>query len=60
MKLSQDSYNKLKAMCKNWDDDTLSFIPTCPRELYDLQLHSMKEHLAVIVTRAKIEGVDLN
>ena len=52
-------YEKLKAMVNNWDNGTLSFTPTCPRSLYDLQLRAMKDYLTVLETRALIEGVTI-
>lgn len=35
-------HDKLKAMCDKWGEGKLNFKPTCPREIYDLQLDSMK------------------
>lgn len=50
---------KLKCMLQKWDNDELQFIPTCPRSVYDLQVKSMQDYLAVLVARAMIEKVDL-
>lgn len=52
-------YDKLKDMCDKWDEGKLSFKPTCPREIYDLQLDSMKRYMDILVIRAKIENVEL-
>lgn len=52
-------HGKLKAMCKKWDEGKLNFEPTCPREIYDLQLDSMKKYMDILVIRAKIENVEL-
>lgn len=52
-------HDKLKAMCDKWDERKLNFKPTCPREIYDLQLDSMKKYMDVLVIRAKIENVEL-
>lgn len=53
-------YEKLKTMCEKWDAGTLDFKPTCPREIYNSQLHFMKCYIEVLETRAKMEDVDLN
>lgn len=52
-------HDKLKAMCDKWDERKLSFEPTCPREIYDLQLDAMKRYMDILVIRAKIENVEL-
>lgn len=52
-------HDKLKAMCEKWDKGKLNFEPTCPREIYDLQLDAMKRYMDVLVIRAKIENVEL-
>lgn len=52
-------YDKLKAMCDKWDEGKLDFEPTCPREIYDLQLDAMKRYMDILVIRAKIENVEL-
>jgi hypothetical protein len=52
-------YLKLKYMCDDWDEDTLPFVPTCPRSIYDKQLAAMKDYLDVLVDRAKLENVEL-
>lgn len=49
----------LKTMLHNWDNDKLSFIPTCPRSIYDLQVEAMTKYLAVLEARAKIEDIEL-
>lgn len=52
-------HDKLKTMCENWDEGKLNFKPTCPREIYDLQLDVMKRYMDILVIRAKIENVEL-
>lgn len=49
----------LKTMLQNWDNGKLSFIPTCPRSTYDLQVEAMTKYLAVLEARAKIEDIEL-
>lgn len=50
---------KLKAMLDKWDAGELSFKPTCPRSIYDLQIRNMYDYLAVLKGRAVIEGIEL-
>ncbi len=47
----------LKTMLHNWDNEQLSFIPSCPRSTYDLQVEAMTKYLAVLEARAKIEDI---
>lgn len=52
-------YEKLKNMIRAWDNGELTFIPTCPRSLYDFQLNAMKDYLMTLEIRAEIEGIML-
>lgn len=52
-------YNRLQEMFDKWDEGKLDFTPTCPRELYNMQLRAMKEYLDILVIRAKFEGIQL-
>lgn len=52
-------YNRLQEMLNKWDEGKLDFTPTCPRELYNMQLRAMKEYLDILVIRAKFEGIQL-
>lgn len=52
-------YNKLDSMVNKWDEGKLDFTPTCPREIYDIQLDSMYEYLKVLQKRAIIENIEL-
>jgi hypothetical protein len=49
----------LKTMLHNWDNEKLSFTPTCPRSIYDLQVEAMTKYLAILEARAKIEDIKL-
>ena len=49
----------LEAVLKLWDSGKLTFTPDCPRSIYDLQLRAMKDYMAVLEARAKIEKVVL-
>lgn len=53
-------YDKLKSMVDKWDKGKLNFKPTCPRDIYDVQLKSMKDYIEVLEKRASIENVNLN
>ena len=55
----KNRYEGLKRMIDNWDNDTLSFTPTCPRATYNFQLRAMKDYLDILEVRAKIEGINL-
>ena len=52
--------NKLQLMLDKWDAGELTFIPTCPRSIYDIQLRAMNEYLAILEARARIEGLSLD
>ena len=52
-------YNRLQEMLNKWDEGKLDFTPTCPRELYNMQLRVMKEYLDILVIRAKFEDTQL-
>ena len=52
-------YNRLQEMLNKWDEGKLDFTPTCPRELYNMQLRAMKEYLDILVIRAKFENIQL-
>jgi hypothetical protein len=51
--------DKLQAMIDKWDKDGLNFTPTCPRETYEFQLSYMKKLDAILIMRAKMEGINL-
>ena len=50
----------LRRMLYAWDDGTLAFTPTCPRNLYGKQESAMRLYLIVLKQRAVIEGVELD
>ena len=52
-------YKGLKAMLEKWDNDELSFDPTCPRSTYNMQIRAMADYIAVLEARAIMEGVIL-
>ena len=52
-------YVGLRNMCEKWDKGKLNFVPTCSRDIYNLQLLAMEEKLAVLLERANIEQVEV-
>ena len=50
---------KLQRMVVKWDDGELPFTPTCPRKIYDGQLHIMHRYIDILEERAQIEGIEL-
>ena len=50
---------KLRCMLQKWDNKELSFTPSCPRSVYDVQVKSMQDYLAILEARAVIEKVEL-
>ena len=52
-------FDKLNQMLKNWDNDQLSFEPTCPRSIYNLQARAMADYIAVLEARAVMENITL-
>lgn len=55
----KNRYAGLVKMIEDWDNDRLSFIPTCPRATYNFQLRAMKDYIDILEVRARIEGVTL-
>ena len=50
----------LRRMLYAWDDGTLAFTPTCPRNLYDKQESAMRLYRNILKQRAVIEGIELD
>ena len=55
----KNRYENLSRMLDNWDKNKLSFTPTCPREIYTIQIKGMKKYLDALIIRAKIEDIEL-
>lgn len=55
----QNRKENLEAVLRLWDSGKLTFTPDCPRSIYDLQIRSMKDYMAVLEARAKIEKIVL-
>lgn len=56
----KNRYEGLKNMIRKWDNDELNFTPTCPREIYDVQLAAMQRYLGVLEERAEMENIDIS
>lgn len=56
----KNRFNGLLSMITKWHEGKLDFTPSCPYEIYKIQLEAMERYLDVLVIRAKIEGIDLN
>jgi hypothetical protein len=52
-------YKSLKATLAKWDNDELSFNPTCPRSIYNMQIRAMTDYIAVLEARAVMEDIKL-
>lgn len=52
-------YKGLKAMLEKWDKGELTFVPTCLRSTYNMQITAMTDYLAVLEARAVMEGIEL-
>lgn len=55
----RNRYVGLKRMLANWDDGKLNFVPTCPREIYTVQLDAMAKYMDVLEKRAEIEKIKI-
>ena len=52
-------YKKLKNMLDKWDKNELTFTPTCPRSIYNIQIKAMEDYIAVLEARAVMEDIIL-
>ena len=52
-------YKKLKNMLDKWDKNELTFTPTCPRSLYNMQVKAMADYIAILEARAVMEHIIL-
>ena len=50
---------KLIKMMQKWDVGRLEFTPTCPKEVYEIQIRGMNEYRRALVIRAQLEGIEL-
>jgi len=52
-------FEKLTKMCEKWDAGQLDFTPTCPRQIYYIQIYAMHLYLQVLESRAEMENIKL-
>lgn len=52
-------HEKLKAMLIKWDNGELTFHPSCPRSIYNMQVKVMEDYMAILEARAVMEHVEL-
>ena len=52
-------YKRLKNMLDKWDNNELTFTPTCPRSTYNMQIKAMTDYIAVLEARAVMEHIVL-
>lgn len=50
----------LSNMLNDWDNEKLTFQPTCPRSTYDLQIRAMRDYMAILEMRATMEHIELD
>ena len=53
----KNRFNGLKRILDAWDKGTLTFKPTCPRNIYDEQIKGMELYLNALTVRAEMEHV---
>lgn len=59
----KERYIRLRDMCDKWDKEGvegLGFTPTCPRELYKVQMNIMEKYMSILEDRAQLEKIELN
>ena len=45
-------FRGLQSILFKWDNGSLSFEPTCPRSIYNIQIDAMANYLAILEARA--------
>lgn len=53
-------YERLKTMLDKWDSGKLEFTPDCNRGILNMQIRTMADYVAILESRAQIEGIDLD
>lgn len=56
----KNRYNGLINLLTKWDKNELTFTPTCPRDIYGVQISAMKQYLDVLEARATLENININ
>lgn len=52
-------YKSLRKLLYKWDNGDLNFSPTCPRSTYNMQMRAMTDYIAILESRAVMEGIEL-
>ena len=52
-------FRGLQSILFKWHKGSLSFEPTCPRSIYNIQIDAMANYLAILEARAVMEGIEL-
>ena len=55
----EERIGKLAGMLSRWDAGELGFVPSCPYDLLEAQLNTMKTYAYLLRERANIEGIEL-
>ena len=53
-------FSGLLKMLSAWDNDKLTFEPTCPRSTYELQVRAMRDYMTLLEMRAVMEHIELD
>lgn len=59
----KERYIRLRGMCDKWDKEGvegLGFTPTCPRDIYTIQMNIMEKYMSILEDRAQLEKIELN
>lgn len=56
----KNRYGGLRRMLDEWEDGKLSFKPSCPRSLLEIQATHMANYLMALKKRAAIEEIELD
>lgn len=59
----KERYIRLRGMCDKWDKEGvegLGFTPTCPRDIYNVQMNIMEKYMSILEDRAQLEKIELN
>ena len=59
----KERYIRLRGMCDKWDKEGvegLGFTPTCPKDIYNVQMNIMEKYMSILEDRAQLENIELN
>lgn len=55
----ENRFVNLLKMINDWDNNNLSFTPTCEKSIYNKQIKAMADYIEILIQRASIENVEL-